>query len=703
LAGLNEAQRYAVSLGKGPILVIAGAGSGKTRTLVHRLAWLIARGARPESVLLLTFTRRAAAEMLERARRINPDCARVTGGTFHSLGHRLLRSHGGLIGLPPNFTIIDPADCESIIKGVVEEMHLRQAHDRFPKARTLADFISRSRNLEVKLEKLVEERAEHLLEYADAMAKAAQGYTEAKREQGLVDYDDLLFLTEELLKDNRELARSLGQRWQHLLVDEYQDTNAVQARLLKLLAGEKANMMVVGDDAQSIYAFRGARYRNILEFPQMFPGTRVVKLEQNYRSTQPILDLGNAVIAQALERFEKNLFTELGGGKLPRLVRPRDERGQSRQVVELIQDLMAKDSSPEEIAVLFRAGRDSFDLEMEMTAARIPFVKWGGMKFLEAAHVKDVLCHLRVMANPADFLSWQRILMLAPKVGPKTARQIVAHLVHGVEPPQYISRLRSAPQTQRNPALADLADLLESLDQPGMASLQMVEQVLKYYEPICTLLYEDHPRRLRDLAELPALARGYETVAEFMSEVVLEPPIARQEELTGPRVTLSTVHSAKGLEWDQVIILWLGEGRFPSGASYENPEALEEELRLLYVAATRARRGLTLFSPQEYYLRGQGVTRVKLSRFVDNLPSHLLGEESLGPVFPVESPAAAAPASRGGRDMKKPFPAGSLVRHARFGRGKVMGYQGEKKILVHFAKYGLKILRLDMAQLEADG
>jgi DNA helicase-2/ATP-dependent DNA helicase PcrA len=251
--------------------------------------------------------------------------------------------------------------------------------------------------------------------------------------------------------------------------------------------------------------------------------------------------------------------------------------------------------------------------------------------------------------------------------------------------------------------LADLADLLESLDQPGMASLQMVEQVLKYYEPICTLLYEDHPRRLRDLAELPALARGYETVAEFMSEVVLEPPIARQEELTGPRVTLSTVHSAKGLEWDQVIILWLGEGRFPSGASYENPEALEEELRLLYVAATRARRGLTLFSPQEYYLRGQGVTRVKLSRFVDNLPSHLLGEESLGPVFPVESPAAAAPASRGGRDMKKPFPAGSLVRHARFGRGKVMGYQGEKKILVHFAKYGLKILRLDMAQLEADG
>ena len=697
LEGLNEAQRYAVSLGKGPILVIAGAGSGKTRTLVYRVAWLVESGIRPDSVLLLTFTRRAAAEMLERARRMNPECGRVTGGTFHSLGHRLLRAHGGLIGLPPNFTIIDPADAQLIIKGVVEEMGLRRAHDRFPKARTVADLISRSRNLELDLPRLVQDRYEHLLEYTDALVQAAEGFTAAKRDQGLVDYDDLLFLCEEMLTANRELTANLNRRWQHLLVDEYQDTNAVQARLLRLLAGKEANLMVVGDDAQSIYAFRGARYKNILEFPQKYPGTRVVKLEQNYRSTQPILDLGNAVISQTAERFEKNLFTELGGGKRPTLLRPRDERGQSRQVVELIQEMMQQGTRPEEIAVLFRAGRDSFDLELELTAARIPFVKWGGIKFLEAAHIKDVLSHLRVVANPNDFLSWQRLLLLLPKVGPKTAQQIVSHMVRGGEPHQYADLLAQDPQASRNPAVGELAGLLKSLNAPGLKSLDMVEMVLEYYEPICIQLYEDHPRRLRDLAELPALAQGYESVADFMAEVVLEPPLARNEELGGPRVTLSTVHSAKGLEWDQVIILWLGEGRFPAGASYEDPASLDEELRLLYVAATRARQGLTLVSPREYYMRGQGVTPVRLSRFVENLPANLLKEEKAGPVFPV---GPAVPASRGSRDQKKPFPAGSMVTHQRFGPGKVMGYQGDLKILVHFNKYGLKILRLDKTALE---
>ncbi|MFZ5587648.1 MAG: ATP-dependent helicase [Thermodesulfobacteriota bacterium] len=703
LAGLNPAQRYAVSLGEGPILVIAGAGSGKTRTLVHRVAWLVEQGAAPGSILLLTFTRKAAQEMLSRARGLHPDCAHVAGGTFHSLCHRLLRAYCRRLDLPPNFTVLDRPDCEQIVKGVVEELRLKDKGDRqFPKARGLMDLISKSRNQELSLAQAVEDFVPHLAAYRDQILAAGQGYAAAKRAQALVDYDDLLFMAEGLLRGDAEVRHELHRRWRHLLVDEYQDTNAVQARLVELLTDLRRNVMAVGDDAQSIYAFRGARVQNILEFPEKFPNTRLVKLEQNYRSTQPILDLTNQIIAGARQGFLKRLFTEQGGGPRPALLRPRDERGQSRAVMERIRALMDKGARPDDVAVLFRAGNDSADLEVELTAAGLAYVKVGGLRFLEAAHIKDALSHLRVAANPQDYLSWQRVLMLLDGYGPKKAQAVIAHLTQKYPPPGYVVGLNDLPASLGGEQMGELAILMGQISDGGLSPLEATELVLEYYEPLCREAYEDWPRRLKDLEELPNLARQYERLEDFMAEVALEPPGARGEELTGGRLTLTTIHSAKGLEWDHVFLLWAAEGRLPAGPALGDPEALEEERRLMYVACTRARKGLTISAPREYYARGQGLMPVGLSRFLEEVPAELWAADDPGPVFNVPSPAAAAPASRGSRTQARPFPVGSVVNHAAFGQGKVMGYKGDQKIMVHFGRFGLKVLMLQFANLSAE-
>ena len=699
LAGLNQAQRYAVGLGKGPILVIAGAGTGKTRTLVHRVAALVERGVPASSILLLTFTRRAAEEMLTRARELNPECGLVQGGTFHSVANRLIRSHAHLVGLTGSFTILDPADCQQMLKGSVEEMGLKPRGDkRFPKARTMAGLISKARNLEMSLADTLEAHAPQLLPYADAFERAAKAFAKDKMDQNLVDYDDLLFLAEKLLKENYEVRQELGERWRHILVDEYQDTNAVQARILELLASRHNNVMVVGDDAQSIYAFRGARVKNIFEFPRRFPGARVVKLEQNYRSTQDILDLTNTVISRAAERYEKNLFTELGTGVKPVLVRPREQRGQSRRVVEKIRELLAGGARPEDVAILFRAGRDSFDLENELRADGIPFVKYGGIRFVELAHVKDVMAHLRVLVNPLDFLAWQRILMLLPKVGPKTAQQVIAHLLEG-DPVDCLARLAKAPQAGKIKELADLAGLLEEISDGSLTPLEKLEAVLAYYEPICTLNFEDYPRRMKDLQELPAMAQASKDLVELLADTVLDPPEGQAGETPKEPVTLSTTHSSKGKEWPHVMVLWAVDGRFPAFPALDDPDTLEEERRLMYVACTRAGRSLTIFSPREHYFDSGGWRSADVSRFLADLPEEMLKRESQGPVFPVEAPASV-PGSRGSRRQDRPYAVGARVSHGSFGEGKVMGYKGNDKIIVHFGRFGLKVLLLRLAKLE---
>ncbi len=697
LEGLNPAQRLAVGQEGGPLLVIAGAGSGKTRTLVHRVAYLVERGVEPGRILLLTFTRKAAQEMLSRARALNGDCARVEGGTFHSLCYRILRAHGSRLGLERNFSIMDRGDSEQLIKGVVNERGLKSKGDRhFPRNRSIIDLISKSRNLEQSLEETLEEWAGHLYAYLDEITRAAAGYAEAKREQHLLDYDDLLFMTEDLLQSQADLRKRFSEHWQHILVDEYQDTNAVQARLLKLLATEHDNVMAVGDDAQSIYRFRGARLENIFEFPEAFPGTKLVKLEENYRSTQAILDLSNEVIAQAWQKYDKKLFTSKAGGAKPILRRPKDERGQARLVSERIEQLIRSGAEPEDIAVLFRASRDSFELELELAAGHRAFVKVGGFRFLEAAHIKDALAHLRVVANPRDFLSWQRLLMLLPGVGPKKAQGVIRHLVAEGEPEQYVHRLAGAPQVGGG-QMKLLVELMAQISEPGAQPLEVIDAVLDYYEPLCREAFEDYPRRLKDLEELPGLARGFETLNDFMAEVVLEPPGTYAEEAGGGRVTLSTVHSAKGLEWPYVFILWATDGRLPPFPSLGDPQALEEERRLMYVATTRAAQELCILAPRESYIRGKGVMPNALSQFIEDVPAELL-EIPAEAIFEVPAPDPA-PASRGSQSQQRPFHVGSQVEHNTFGAGKVMGYQGDKKILVHFRAHGLKILMLEFANL----
>ncbi len=700
LMGLNEAQRYAVSLGAGPILVIAGAGSGKTRTLVHRVAHLVETGAEPGSILLLTFTRRAAGEMLSRARELSPQAARVEGGTFHSLAHRLLRAHGHHLGLRTSFTILDQADCEQIMKGVVEELGLKKKGDRlFPKASTLVDINSRSRNLERDIMEFVEEQMGHLLPFVPAMLTASRAFVQAKADQGLLDYDDLLFFAERLLRDFPQVRASLHQRWRHVLVDEYQDTNAVQARLVELLAGPQKNVMAVGDDAQSIYRFRGARVQNILDFPARFAGTRLVKLEQNYRSTQPILDLTNQIIAQAARHFEKHLYTEQGGGPRPRLLRPRDDKGQSRAVVGRMRELIAQGVPPEQLAVLFRTSNDSYDLELELASQGLSYVKFGGRRFLEAAHIKDALAHLRVLANPRDYLSWQRLLQLLPGVGPKKAQALMAQMTASLQPSQPALALAGLPASLGGEGLAALAALMERLSAPGLEPLEAMEAVLAYYEPICRQIYEDHPRRLRDLGELPGLARQHETLAELMAEVALDPPATRADEQGPGRVTLSTIHSAKGLEWRHVFLLWACDGRLPAFPAFKNAEEIEEERRLMYVACTRARESLTLLAPRESYNRDRGLVSLELSRFLAEVDPALVEGDPEAPVFQVPEPGPV-PASRGALQPGRPFAVGQRVSHASFGAGKVMGYKGQEKILVHFDRFGLKILLLSLAKLQ---
>ncbi|MBA4358699.1 MAG: hypothetical protein C0405_13340, partial [Desulfovibrio sp.] len=410
----------------------------------------------------------------------------------------LLRQYGHHLGLGPRFTVLDQADCEQIIRRVLEERDLRPKGDkRFPKAGSLVDLMSRARNQELSLEDLVEEHASHLRQFLPAIGQAAQGYAQAKADQDLADFDDLLYMTERLLRDFPEVRDALHRRWEHLLVDEYQDTNAVQARLVELLAGERKNVMAVGDDAQSIYRFRGARIKNILEFPRRFPGTRLVKLEQNYRSTQPILDLTNRIIEQAAQQYQKHLFTERGGGPRPLLLRPRDDEGQSRRVLERIEELARQGTPLSHMAVLFRASNDSFGLEGKLTAAGLPYVKHGGRRFLEAAHIKDALSHLRVLANPLDHLSWERLLLLLPGVGPKKARQITAFLSTSPLAQEPGKALAGLPASLRGPGFGDLLALLERLTVPEIAPDRAMEAVLDYYEPLCKLLYEDHPRRLR--------------------------------------------------------------------------------------------------------------------------------------------------------------------------------------------------------------
>jgi DNA helicase-2/ATP-dependent DNA helicase PcrA len=639
LDGLNEAQRRAVDHGDGPLLIIAGAGTGKTKTLACRVANLISRGVQPQRILLLTFTRRAAEEMLRRAERMIGDGSggKVWGGTFHAIANRLLRIHASAIELPNDFTIMDGSDAADLMNLIRSDLGLAKTDRRFPRKATLQAIYSHTVNAQRPMRDVVEKHFPWCREDVEGMAQIFDGYVARKKEQRLLDYDDLLLFWGSLCETPR-IGDKLADQFDHVLVDEYQDTNALQADILRGMRRTNHNLTVVGDDAQSIYSFRAATIRNILDFPSQFPGTTVVTLEQNYRSTQPVLAAANAVMAPAKERFTKELWSNRKSQLRPMLVTCMDEAEQTENVCRNILAHLEQGTPLMKQAVLFRTSHHSAMLEVELARRNIPFHKFGGLKFIEAAHIKDMLAFLRILENPYDELSWFRVLQLFEGVGPRTAQRLMDMLrVRGGRPDnggpdtplaqlivspgevpalarEAIGELRAAlaycrghiklPQSGTNPA--DLA----GVEEPPLAT--QVERIRKLYEPLFERVYDNATVRVRDLDQLAGIAARYTSRSRFITDLTLDPPRSTSD-LAGPPfleedwTTLSTIHSAKGCEWDVVHIIHAADGMIPSDMAVGDAEGVEEERRLFYVALTRAKDMLYVYFPLRYYHRRFGL------------------------------------------------------------------------------------------------
>ena len=697
---LNSAQYQAVTAGDGPILVVAGAGSGKTRTLVYRVAWLVEQGIAPGSILLLTFTRRAAGEMIARASSmLDHRCQEVVGGTFHWLANRVLHRYHKYLSLEPDFGIIDRSDSEQVINVLVGNLGFRDQHRRFPKKRTIVEIFSKAVNRAETLEQMLSREYGQFLQYQGQLSKLWEQYATYKRQHHMMDFDDLLVYLNQLLREHRDVSLELSSQYNYVLVDEYQDTNLVQAEIVQGLASFHQNVMVVGDDSQSIYSFRGAHFRNILDFPKLFPETKLFKLEENYRSPQPILDLANGIIELAREKYTKCLYTRKTEGPRPLLVRPADEAGQSEFVCQKVKELQLQGIPLREMAVLFRASYYSFDLEVALTRLGIPFVKYGGFKFIESAHVKDVLAHLRAWKNPRDRISWNRLLLLVSQVGNKRSQEIMNYLGQNK---QSFRRLASyAKKLPTKHGLHRLVDLFEELAKPGLSVSQQVRAVRSYYEPILMTKFDDYPKRLRELDYLQDWTLKYDRLTEFLADVALEPPSNNvpQDHSDSARdhLVLSTIHSAKGLEWRAVFLISAVEGRMPSSQAYADDEALEEERRLVYVAVTRAKEFLYLCGPHRVFDRGTGFRSVPLSLFLKHLPP--------GRYFHYEEKVAATGGADSGPELQEEasLSPGDAVRHPFFGRGKVVAVPDSLKVQIQFEDGRTRLLHLDYAPLERVG
>jgi len=616
---LNPAQLKAVESICGPHLVIAGAGSGKTRVLVHRVAYLVEQGIKPEHILLLTFTRRAAEEMLRRASiLLDERCKSVSGGTFHSFANMILRKYAKLLELSNNFTILDQADAEDAVNLMRMQLGFHKSQKRFPRKRTILEVISKSVNKSEDIADVLYDEYPQFMEFTEEIKKIRTEYNKYKRQKSLLDYDDLLVYLKNLLTTHEDVRASLCAKYKYIMVDEYQDTNKLQAHIACLLAADHANIMVVGDDAQSIYSFRGANFKNIIDFPKIFKGTKIITLEENYRSTQPILNLTNAVIAQAKEKFEKNLYTKKKEGNIPVFIDCADENSQSTFIGDKILELREEGVALKDIAVLFRSSWHSNDLEIELAARNIPFAKYGGLKFVEAAHIKDLMSYLRIAYNEADQVSWLRALLLIPKIGPKTAGKIIQEIMDKGSPKELL---------QKYAELKKLFEILKHIDCQTERPAKIIEKFLDYYQPLLKNKYDDFNKRLNDLDSLIRIADRYKTVEQFLVDMALEPPErtlveAGKKDKSDAPLTLSTIHSAKGLEWHTVFLIYVAEGHLPSYLSLESDDEIEEERRLLYVAATRAKSNLFLLKPHIdrspcSFMDGGGSVFTQVSRFLE--------------------------------------------------------------------------------------
>jgi DNA helicase-2/ATP-dependent DNA helicase PcrA len=629
LEKLNDGQRAAVVHGiglpdgrvGGPLLIIAGAGSGKTNTLAHRVAQLVISGADPRCILLMTFSRRAAAEMARRVERI---CARVLGdkagiladaltwsGTFHGIGARLLRQYAIELGLDPQFSIHDREDSADLMNLVRHDLGLSRMESRFPTKGTCLSIYSRAVNAEAPLEEILRANYPWCAGWQKELRELFAAYVEAKQVQNVLDYDDLLLYWAQTMGD-ATLADEIGGKWDHVLVDEYQDTNRLQATILTGLKPAGRGLTVVGDDAQAIYSFRAATVRNILDFPKEFsPAAEVITLDRNYRSTQPILAAANGVIGLARERFTKNLWTDRASNAKPCLITVRDEADQARFVADEVLENREAGMRLKDQAVLFRASHHSGPLEVELTRRNIPFKKFGGLKFLDSAHVKDMLAALRFAQNMRDRVAGFRVLQLLPGVGPATAQTALDAVADSADPMGTLGRLPCPARAEADwPGLVELICGLRSHAAGWPAE---IGQVRAWYEPHLERVHEDFEMRRADLLQLEDIAAGYPTRERFLTELTLDPPDATSGQAGVPLLDedymiLSTIHSAKGQEWRSVFVLNTVDGCIPSDLGVGTSEEIEEERRLLYVAMTRARDSLNLVVPQRFFTHGQSST-----------------------------------------------------------------------------------------------
>ncbi len=647
---LNPAQRAAVTHAGPSLLVVAGAGTGKTGTLAARVAHLIERGVDPHRILLLTFTRRAAQEMLTRAGQLTDESAtdRVWGGTFHSVANRLLRIEGRAIGLHEGFTVLDQGDAIDLM-GIVRAEHVDTGGTRFPKKETVAAIYDRVVGTQRPLAEVVRAEFPWCTDHLEALPHVFDGYTRRKRARRLLDYADLLLFWRAMLA-SPEIGDQVARRFDHVLVDEFQDTDPVQADIVHAIADRGAHVTVVGDDAQAIYGFRAATVENMWGFGDRRPDTERVTLEENYRSVPPILEVANDVLAASDVHFEKRLRAHRSGQRRPTLVTCRDEMSQARTVVDRILDLREEGLSLIDQVVLFRSGHHSDLVELELGRRNVPYVKYGGLKFLEAAHVKDLVALLRVLDNPYDELAWNRVLRILPGVGPATVTRCLATLGitespdavqsdGGADPlARFVAERPPLPAAAHEDAALLAATLArcsgagdveaESPRQPSPA--EQVEMLADWLEPTFERRYDRSEVRGEDLVQLQVTAQAYTSRSRFLAELVLEPPastgdLADEPHLDDDYLTLSTVHSAKGGEWSAVHVIHATDGNFPADMSLSTPGGLEEERRLMYVALTRAKDVLTLYAPLRYHhtrARSDRHSYAPVSRFVSPLRHH---------------------------------------------------------------------------------
>ncbi|MHB1340897.1 MAG: ATP-dependent helicase [Coriobacteriia bacterium] len=623
LARLNPEQHVAASHGDAPLLIVAGAGTGKTATLAHRVAYLIARGVQPGRILLLTFTRRASGEMLRRVDGLLRAAAgsdelpasisgsRVWGGTFHAVATRLLRVHGGDIGLAPDFTILDRGDGEDLMHVARTSLELGRSGRRFPQKGTCLDIYSRCVNSQTRLEDVLAGAFPWCKDEADDLKRLFAAYADIKEDQHVLDYDDLLVFWRGLLADPVAGVR-VRERFDAVLVDEYQDTNALQADIVALLRPDGTGITAVGDDAQAIYGFRAATVRNILEFPERFSGATVLTLTRNYRSTQPVLDATNRIIAMSAERYDKDLVTEREGGGRPVLATCEDEVEQTSFVIERILEHREAGVELKRQAVLFRAAHHSAALELELARRNIPFVKYGGLKFLEMAHVKDLLSYMRLAENPRDSMAALRVLQLVPGIGPKTASSL--HDMLAEAGGDFDAWVGWQPPEAADGVWQDFVSLMRNLAHApsGDVSAQ-VHATREFLGPLVERRYDNATARLADLEQMENLGSRFSDRTRFLSEITLDPP-QWTGDLAGPPLLdedyliLSTMHSAKGLEFDCVYVIHAADGNIPSDMATGSQTEIEEERRLFYVACTRAKDHLYVTHPLRYYAAGRGMS-----------------------------------------------------------------------------------------------